>query len=186
MRLCIDYRILNQVTIKNKYPLLRIDDLFDQLRNARIFSKVDLRTGYHQLKIKTEDIAKTAFRTRFGHYEFLVMPFGLTNALAVFIDVMNKIFHQYLNQFVVAFIDDILIYSASEDEHRQHLKIVLQILRKKRLFVKFKKCEFWLKEISFLDHIIFGQGISMDLSKVEAVLNCEVPKSIMEVRSFLG
>ena len=125
MRLCIDYRKLNQVIIKNKYPLPKIDDLFDQLRNANIFSKIDLRSRYHQLKIRAEDVAKTTFRTWFGHYEFLVMPFNLTNAPTVYMNLMNRIFHQYLNQCVVVFIDDILVYSANEDDHKQHLRIVL-------------------------------------------------------------
>ena len=142
MRLCIDFQKLNQDTIKNKYPLPKIDDLFDQLRNAKIFSKIDLRSGYHQLKIKAENIAKITFRTQFGHYEFLVMPFGLTNAPTVFMNLMNIIFHQYLDQCVLIFIDDILIYSTNEDDHKQHLRVVLQILREKRLFAKFKKCEF--------------------------------------------
>ena len=134
-----------------------------------------MRSEYHQLKIKVEDIAKTTLRTQFGHYEFLVLPFGLTNAPTVFMDLMNRVFHQYLDQFVVVSIDDILVYSANEDEHRQHLRIVLQILREKKLFGKFKKCDFWLEEISFLSHIISGQGISVDQIKVEAILNWEAP-----------
>ena len=144
LRLCIDYRQLNQVTIKNKYPLPRIDDLFDQLQGASVFSKVDLRTGYHQLRIKKEDIPKTAFRTRYGHYEFTVMPFGLTNAPAAFMDLMNRIFKEFLDQFVIVFIDDILVYSKSLEEHELHLTRVLQTLKEHALYTKFSKCEFWL------------------------------------------
>ncbi|XP_072980902.1 uncharacterized protein [Typha angustifolia] len=162
LRLCIDYRQLNQVTIKNKYPLPRIDDLFDQLKGARVFSKIDLRTGYHQLKVHEEDISKTAFRTRYGHYEFLVMPFGLTNAPAVFMDLMNRVFQPYLDQFVIVFIDDILIYSTSEEEHEYHLRLILQILREKKLFAKFSKCEFWLDQVVFLGHVVSQEGISVD------------------------
>ena len=142
LRLCIDYRQLNRVTIKNRYPLPRIDDLFDQLRGARIYSKIDLRTGYHQLRVRDTDIPKTAFRTRYRHYEFTVMPFGLMNAPAAFMDLMHRIFQPYLDQFVVVFMDDILIYSQSEWEHEYHLRIVLQLLRDHQLYAKFSKCEF--------------------------------------------
>lgn len=186
LRLCIDYRQLNKVTIKNKYPLPRIDDLFDQLRGATVFSKIDLRSGYHQLKIKESDIQKTAFRTRYGHYEFLVMPFGLTNAPAAFMDLMNRIFRPYLDKFVIVFIDDILIYSATDEEHAQHLREVLQILREKQLYAKFSKCEFWLREVVFLGHVVSGEGISVDSKKVEAIIDWERPKNVSEVRSFLG
>ena len=142
LRLCIDYRQLNKITIKNKYPLPRIDDLFDQLRGASVFCKIDLRSGYHQLKIKESDVRNTAFRTRYGHNEFLVMPFGLTNALAAFMDLMNRVFHLYLDQFVIIFINDILVYSKNVEEHAVHLRIVLQSLRDKQLYAKFSKCEF--------------------------------------------
>jgi len=142
MRLCIDYRQLNKVTIKNRYPLPRIDDLMDQLVGARVFSKINLRSAYHQIKVKDEDMQKTAFRTRYGHYEYTVMPFGVTNAPGVFMEYMNHIFHTYLDCFVVVFIDDILIYSKSEEEHADHLRIVLQVLKEKKLYAKLSKCEF--------------------------------------------
>ncbi|GKV13897.1 hypothetical protein SLEP1_g24858 [Rubroshorea leprosula] len=156
MRLCIDYRELNKVTVKNRYPLPRIDDLFDQLKGAQVFSKIDLRSGYHQVKIKLDDVPKTAFRTRYGHYEFIVMPFGLTNAPARFMDLMNRVFGKYLDQFVVVFIDDILVYSSSHALHEKHLRTVLETLRRERLFAKFKKCEFWLDNVAFLVVWVFG------------------------------
>ncbi|TYK25908.1 Retrotransposon protein [Cucumis melo var. makuwa] len=175
-----------RVTIRNKYPLPRIDDLFDQLRGATLFSKIDLRSGYHQLKVRESDIAKTAFRTRYGHYEFRVMPFGLTNAPAVFMDLMNRIFHRYLDQFVIVFIDDILVYSVDRESHEEHLRIVLQTLREKQLYAKFSKCEFWLEQVVFLGHVVSAKGVSVDPQKVEAVVNWERPISATEVRSFLG
>ncbi|MCI11788.1 retrotransposon protein, partial [Trifolium medium] len=186
MRLCIDYRQLNKVTIKNKYPLPRIDDLMDQLIGACVFSKIDLRAGYHQIRVKAEDIPKTAFRTRYGHYEYSVMPFGVTNAPGVFMKYMNRIFHSYLDRFVVVFIDDILIYSKSEEEHAEHLRIVLKTLREKKLYAKLSKCEFWLKEVTFLGHVISSGGIAMDPAKVEAVLEWGTPESVTEIRNFLG
>ncbi|KAL5744255.1 hypothetical protein ACOSQ2_027371 [Xanthoceras sorbifolium] len=186
MRLCIDYRQLNKLTIKNKYPLPRIDDLFDQLRGATVFSKIDLRSGYHQLRVKDSDIQKTAFRTRYGHYEFVVMPFGLTNALAAFMDLMNRIFRPYLDLCVVVFIDDILIYSQTAAEHDRHLRIVLQILREKKLYAKLSKCEFWLNEIAFLGHVISADGIKADPKKIEAVMEWKPPRNVSEIRSFLG
>ena len=140
LHLCIDYRQLNKVTIRNQYPLPRIDDLFDQLQGAKVFSKTDLQLGYHQLMVLREDVLKTAFRTRYGHYEFLVMPFGLTNAPAAFMDLINRVFGPYLDKFVIVFIDDILVYSSSKEEHAKHLRIVLQTLREHQLYAKFIKC----------------------------------------------
>ena len=178
--------IMNGVTIKNRYPLPRIDDLFAQLRGARVYSKIDLRTGYHQLRVRDTDIPKTAFRTRYGHYEFTVMPFGLTNAPAAFMDLMHRIFQPYLDQFIIVFVDDILIYSQSEWEHEYHLRIVLQLLRDHQLYAKLSKCEFWLTEVRFLGHVVSASGVSVDPKKVEAVMSWERPKSVFEIRSFLG
>ena len=175
LRLCIDYRQLNRVTIKNRYTLPRIDDLFDQLRGARVYFKIDLRTGYHQLRVRDTDIPKTAFRTRYGHYEFTVMPFGLTNAPTTFMDLMHRIFQPYLDQFVVVFVDDILIYSQSEWKHEYHLRIMLQLLRDHQLYAKFSKCEFELTRGRFLGHVVSAPGVSVDLEKVEAMMNWERP-----------
>ena len=186
LRMCIDYRKINKVTVKNKYPLPRIEDLFDQLRGASVFSKIDLRSGYYQLRVKEDDVPKTTFRTRYGHYEFLVMPFGLTNASAAFMDLMNRVFRPYLDQFVVVFIDDILVYSKDAQEHEHHLRIVLQTLRENQLFAKLSKCDFWLKEVSFLGHIVSAEGIIVDPVKIEAIVNWKPPRNVTEVRSFLG
>ena len=186
LRLCIDYRQLNKLTVKNKYLLPRIDDLFDQLKGASIFSKVDLRSGYHQLRIKDVDVHKTAFKTRYGHYEFLVMPFGLTNAPAAFMDLMNRVFRPYVDQFVVVFIDDILVYSKDQKSHDTHLRVVLETLRKEQLYAKLSKCEFWKNEVSFLGHIVSKEGIRVDPKKIEVVVEWKPPRNVTEVRSFLG
>ena len=159
LRLCIDYRQLNKLTVKNKYLLPRIDNLFDQLKGASIFSKIDLKSGYHQLRIKDVNVHKTAFRMRYGHYEFLVMPFGLKNAPTAFMDLMNRIFRPHVDQFVVVFIDDILVYSKDQENHDTHLRVVLETLRKEQLYTKLSKCEFWLNEVSFLRHILSKEGI---------------------------
>jgi hypothetical protein len=166
LRLCVDYRPLNAVIVKNKYPLPRINILFDQLAGAKFFSKVDLRSGYHQIKISLEDVPKTAFSTRYGLYEYLVMSFGLTNASAHFMYLINFVFMPELDKFVVVFIDDILIYSKSKEEHARHLRVILQRLRNYQLYAKFSKCAFWLKEVLFLGHIISAEGIIVDPSKV--------------------
>ncbi|KAL0537102.1 hypothetical protein IC582_026072 [Cucumis melo] len=186
MCLCIDYRELNKVTVKNRYPLPRIDDLFGQLQGATVFSKIDLRSGYHQLRIKDGDVPKTAFRSRYGHYEFIVMSFGLTNAPTVFMDLMNRMFREFLDTFVIVFIDDILIYSKTEVEHDEHLRMVLQTLWDNKLFAKFSKCEFWLKQVSFLGHVVSKAGVSVDPAKIEAVTSWPRPSTVSEVRSFLG
>ena len=175
------------VTIKNRYPFPRIDDLFDQLRGARVYFKIDLRTGYHQLRVRETDIPKTTFRTRYGHFEFTVMPFRLTNVPAVFMNLMHRVFQPYLDQFVMVFVDDILIYSQSEREHECHLRIVLQLSRDHQLYAKFSKCEFWLTEVKFLGHVVLAAlGVSVDPEKVEAVMSWERPMSVFEIRSFLG
>ncbi|KAI3720763.1 hypothetical protein L2E82_31756 [Cichorium intybus] len=186
IHMCIDYRELNKITIKNRYPLPRIDDLFDQLQGADYFSKIDLRSGYHQVRVKESDVEKTAFRTRYGHYEFQVMPFGLTNAPTVFMDLMNRVCKPFLDRFVIVFIDDILIYSKNREEHASHLRTVLETLKRERLYAKFSKCEFWMREVQFLRHVVSIQGIKVDPSKVEAVMKWEPPKTPTEVRSFLG
>jgi hypothetical protein len=171
LRLCIDYRPLNAVTIKNKYPLPRIDVLFDQLVRAKVFSKIDLRSSYHQIKIRASDIPKTAFSTRYGLYEYLLMSFGLTNAPAYFMYLMNSVFMPELDMFMVVFIDDILVYSKNVEEHAGHLHVVLQRLREHRLYAKLSKCDFWLKEIKFLGHTISQASIVVDPDKVQEVMN---------------
>ncbi|GKA73039.1 putative reverse transcriptase domain-containing protein [Tanacetum coccineum] len=185
-RMCIDYRELNKLTVKNRYPLPRIDDLFDQLQGSSVYSKIDLRSGYHQLRVREEDIPKTAFRTRYGHYEFQVMPFGLTNAPAVFMDLMNRVCKPYLDKFVIVFIDDILIYSKNKKEHEEHLKQILELLKKEELYAKFSKCEFWIPKVQFLGHVIDSEGIHVDPAKIESIKDWTSPKSPTEIRQFLG
>ncbi|KAG7548022.1 Reverse transcriptase domain [Arabidopsis suecica] len=185
-RLCIDYRGLNKVTVKNKYPLPRIDELLDQLRGARWFSKIDLASGYHQIPIEPSDVRKTAFRTRYGHYEFVVMPFGLTNAPAAFMKMMNGIFREFLDEFVIIFIDDILVYSKDRETHQNHIRTVLERLREQKLFAKLSKCSFWQRSIGFLGHIISDQGVSVDPEKIRSIKEWPRPKNATEIRSFLG
>ncbi|GJW23686.1 putative reverse transcriptase domain-containing protein [Tanacetum coccineum] len=176
LRMCIDYKEMNKLTIKNRYSLPRIDDLFDQLQGACFLSKIDLRSGYHPLRFREEYIPKTVFRTCYGYFEFTVMPFGLTNALAVFMDWMNRVCKPYLDKFVILFIDDILIYSKYEEEHEIHLKTILDLLKGEKLYAKFSKCEFWLKEVQFLGHVVNQDGIHVDPSKVESVKNWKTPE----------
>ena len=171
LRLCIDYRQLNRETIRNQYLLPRIVELFDQLHGSRVYSKIDLRSGYHQLRVRENDVSKTAFRTRYGHYEFLVMPFELTNAPTAFMDFMNRVFSPYLDKFVIVFIDDILVYSGGPEEHAKHLRTVLQILRERQLYAKFSKCQFWLDKVAFLGHVISAEGVGVDPQKIEAIVN---------------
>ncbi|GKE39261.1 putative reverse transcriptase domain-containing protein, partial [Tanacetum coccineum] len=185
-RMCIDYRELNKLTVKNRYPLPRIDDLFDQLQGSQFFSKIYLRSGYHQLRVHEDDIPKTAFRTRYGHFEFTVMPFGLTNAPTVFMDLMNRVCRPYLDKFVIMFIDDILIYSKTQEEHVEYLRLVLELIKKEKLYAKFSKCEFWLSKVQFLRHVINGNVIHVDPSKIEVVKNWKSPRTLSEVRLFLG
>jgi hypothetical protein len=185
-RMCVDYRSLNDVTIKNKYPLPRIEDLFDQMRGASVFSMIDLMSGYHQMKIRPSYIPKTAFSTRDGLYEFTVMLFGLTNAPAYFMNLMNKVFMEYLDRFIVVFINDILIYSKNDNDHEEHMRMVLQKLWDNQFYAKFSKCELWLDEVPFLGHIISKGGISVDPVKVTRIVGWKIPKTVTRVRSFLG
>jgi hypothetical protein len=185
-RMCIYYRSLNEVTIKNKYPFPRIKDLLDKMKGAIDFSKIDLRSGYHRLKIRESDIPKTAFRTRYGSYEYTVMSFGLTNAPAYFMYLMNRVFMEYLDKFVVVFIDDILIFSKTEEEHEMHMRLVLERLGAHQLYAKFSKCEFWLSEVAFLGHVISAGRVIVDPSKVRDVLNRMPPTNVSEIRSVLG
>jgi hypothetical protein len=172
--------------MKNKYLLPRVEDLFDQRRGARIFSKIYLRSGYHQMKIRPSDIPKTAFSTQYGLYEFTVMSIRLTNAPASFMNLMNKVFMEYLDRFVVIFIVDILIYSKGDSDHEEHLRLVLQKLRDNQLYAKFNKCEFWIDKVPFLGHIISNGGIPVDPAKVKEIVLWSIPTIVTEVRSFLG
>jgi hypothetical protein len=184
--LCVDYRALNEVTVKNKYPLPRIDDLFDQLRGVCVFSKIDLRSEYHQLKIWECNIPKIAFILRYSLYEYMVMSFGLTNAPAYFMDLMNKVFMKYLDKFIVVFTDDILVYSRSEQEHEEHLHLALQKLWEHRMYAKLSKCEFWMRQVAFLGHVISKGGITVDPSKVQDVLSWNAHSSVGDIQSFLA
>nr|GEU44139.1 putative reverse transcriptase domain-containing protein [Tanacetum cinerariifolium] len=180
--MCIDYCELNKLTVKNRYPLPRIDDLFDQLQGSSVYSKIDIRSGYHQLRFRDNDIPKMVFNTRYGHYELQVMPFGLTNASTIFIDLMNRVCKLYLDKFVIVFIDDILIYSRNKEEHEEHLKQILKLLKKVDLYAKFSKCEFWLPKVKFLEHVIDSQDIHVDPAKIESIKDWASPKNPIEIR----
>ena len=186
LRMCVDYRRLNAITVKNRAPLPRIDELFDQLQGATVFSKLDLAQGYHQMRVAEQDVHKTAFRTRYGHFEFLVLPFGLTNAPSAFATMMSAVLRPYLDKFVVVFIDDILVYSRTEAEHLQHLRTVLRALQEHDLHVKLSKCDFGLPEVEFLGHVVGADGIKVDPKKTDAIQRWPVPQDVHQVRMFLG
>ncbi|GKA64642.1 putative reverse transcriptase domain-containing protein [Tanacetum coccineum] len=184
-RMYIDYRELNKLTMKNRYPLSRIDDLFDQLQGSKVYSKIDLRFGYHQLRVREEDILKTVFRTRYDHYEFQVIPFGLTNVPAVFMDLMNRVCKPYLDNVMIVFIDDILIYFKNKKEHEEHLKLILRLLKMEELYAKFSKCKFWLSKVQFLGHMIDSEGIHVEPAKIKSIKDWTSPKTPTEIRQFL-
>ncbi|GJZ07540.1 putative reverse transcriptase domain-containing protein [Tanacetum coccineum] len=179
--MCIDYWELNKQTIKNRYPLPRIDNLFDQLHGSSVYSKIDLRSGYHQLRVREEDILKTAFKTRYSHYEIQVMAFGLTNSPAVFMDLMNRVCKPYLDKFVIVFINDILIYSKSKQEYEKHIKLILELLKKEELYAKFSKFEFWIPKVQLLGHVIDSQGIHVDPTNIESIKDWASPKTPTEI-----
>jgi hypothetical protein len=186
LRMCLDYRALNKLTVKDKWPIPRVYELFDRLHGATHFSNIELRSGYYQIRVREGDVPKTCIRTRYGFFEFLVMPFGLTNVPSTFQALMNEVFRDYIDNFILVYLDDVLIFSRSEEEHKYHVEMVLQRLRDEKLFVKLSKCEFSKSSVSFLGHIVGANGLQMEEKKVEAVVKWPRPTTKVEVQSFVG
>ena len=184
--MCIDYQSLNKIIIKNRYPLPHTDNLLDQLKEVIYFSKLDLHSGYHQVRVAEQDAWKTAFKTKQGLYEWLVTPFGLTNAPATFMRVMNDVLRPFIDDFVIVYLDEILIFSKTREEHLKHVKQTLDVLKRENLYVKLSKCEFGKTSLNYLGHIVGGGELKIDPSKVEVIVNWPKPKSATEVRSLLG
>ena len=184
-RICVDYRVLNRVTVHNRYPLPRIDELLDRLRGAKLFTKIDLRSGYYQIRVHSSDVHKTTFRTRYGHFEFLVLPFGLTNAPATFMHLMHSIFRECLDDFIIIFLDDILVYSKGLGDHIHHVRQTLEVLRQNKLYAKVSKCAFFQSSVKYLGHVGSAAGLFPDPAKVQAVRDWRIPDSVIDVRNFL-
>jgi hypothetical protein len=185
-QMCVDYRALNKITVKNRYPLPCIDDLLDQLKNVLYFTKLDLHSGYHQIRVTEHDAWKTAFKTKQGLFEWLVISFGICNALTTFVHVMNDVFRPFLDDFVIGYLDDILIFSRTWDEHVRHVKQVLDTLQREKLYVKLSKCEFGKTALVYLRHIVGGGQLKIDPSKIDVIVNWPDPKSVTKIQSFLG
>jgi Reverse transcriptase (RNA-dependent DNA polymerase) len=186
LRMYIDYRALNRATIKNNYPLPRIEEVWDQLGGSIYFSAIDLRSGYNQIRIVEEDVHKTSFRTRFGSFDFLVVPFGLSNAPPIFQSVMNDVLREYLNDWCIVYLDDVLIHSLTPEEHLEHIELVFKTVREHKLYGKLSKCIFMRKELDYLDHVVSGEGISVNPSKIEEVKDWATPQDLKHLQSFLG